>query len=250
MVTTLLLAGLAVLAPWSDECDHEAPREASLSARGVRLVRIRAVSGSLAVEGRSGLSEVRARGTACASEPDTLAEIRLTATREGDTVLVEASMPAEGSWTGGARRLEFTVDLPAGTGVEVEDGSGPVEIREVGPLRVKDGSGSILVEGVAGDARIDDGSGSIDVRRVSGTVTVGDGSGAISLVDVGGVEIEEDGSGSIEIRQVRGNVLVRRDGSGAIVARDVAGDLVVERDGSGGVTHAGVRGQVRVPRHE
>ncbi|MGH7719768.1 MAG: DUF4097 family beta strand repeat-containing protein, partial [Gemmatimonadaceae bacterium] len=227
--------------------DETAPRSASVSAAGARRIQVEAHAGSLRIEGRSGLNEVRATGTARASRRDDLEDIKLIAERNGDVVVVRADIP-DSDWGNRWRALDMVIEVPDNLPLEVDDGSGGVEISAVSGLDLNDGSGEVDIRDVRGPLVVEDGSGELRIDKVRGDVTIRDGSGEITIADVqGSVLVEEDGSGSIETRGVTGNVRVRDDGSGSIRAEDVGGDFVVDRDGSGGVRHRNVRGTVRVP---
>ncbi len=231
----LLLLGMVVAATpgcvfaWEGLTGYEysAPRAASIAIGDATRVRVVARAGSLRVEGRSGLTEVRATGTAYAAREDELDDIELTATRSGRTVLIEAHIPNRPR---GQRKLDIVIELPASMALDIEDSSGSIEIRDVAGVDVTDGSGSITIEAVAGDVTLNDGSGSIEVREVEGRVL-----------------IEDDGSGSITVANVEGDLIVEEDGSGSIRATDVGGDFVVQRDGSGGIRYEGISGRVSVP---
>jgi len=225
-VVLLASAGTAS-AGWS-ECSHRSPREASVQANGARRIRVIARAGDLKIQGRADASTVAVHGTACSSREAGLDEIKLIAERRGDEIYVEAAMPDE--WFGGARGLDLALDVPSSLPLEVEDGSGSAEIRDVAALKIEDGSGELRIANVAG------------------AVSVTDGSGGIVIDHAGSVVIEEDGSGGVRITGVKGSVVVRDDGSGSIDVSDVEGDFTVEHDGSGGVSYDGVRGAVRVPR--
>ncbi len=245
-----VLFSLVIATPLAaDDCRHTAPRQVSAPSDGIRVVEVRAAAGSLVVRGVAA-SGVRATGTACSSSADALDGIRLVSSRTGDRLVIEAKMP-EGSWSFGwhsQRRLDFTVELPQTLPVEIDDGSGSIEVRNVAAVKIDDGSGSIDVRGVRGAVSIEDGSGDIDVAE-AGEVRVTDGSGSIGIETIrGGVVIDEDGSGSIEIAGVTGNVLIDDDGSGSIDVRNIAGNFTVREDGSGGVALHDVRGKVSVPK--
>lgn len=259
-IAILAASGLACQVVIGDDCDHTAPREASLDASGATRVVIDAGAGSLEVRGVPG-SEVHARGTACASREALLDEIRLVADRRGDTLHLETRFPRNYH---GTARLDLEVDIPAGLPVAIDDGSGSTKVRGVAALTLHDGSGSITVSdvagavdiedgsgsiellGVGGDVTIDDGSGSIDVRGAGGKVRIDDGSGEITVRDVDGDVSVEDGSGSMEITGVGGSVVVEEDGSGDIRVEDVRGDFRVLDDGSGSVDYARIDGQVSI----
>jgi hypothetical protein len=246
---TAVLAGSGSAAA---QCSYSADRNATVNASGASLVRIEAVAGSLRVEGQSGLTSVEVEGHACAAREDDLDGIVVHAGRMGTTVTITAIIPDRSarSWFGSSPRLDLVVRVPQTLPLEITDGSGDTEIRNVAALTVRDGSGGLEIENVAGDLHLDDGSGSVRVRTVQGSVIVDeDGSGELDLEDVrGSVRIESDGSGGIEARNVGGDVVIGRDSSGGIAVDGVSGDLRVDRDSSGGIHYASVRGQVDIPR--
>jgi hypothetical protein len=238
--------GLSFAEPMGDDCDFTAPFDGSAAAGGATAIRIKAAAGTLQVVGDAGLSEVRAHGEGCASSQSLLDDLELVVERRGDRVDVLVEIP-DRRWGDGNARLDLVVEVPGDVAVEIDDGSGSMEVRGVASASIDDGSGEIEVRDVAGDLRIDDGSGSIRVEDVGGTVHVRDGSGEIDVRRAGSVIVDEDGSGSIEIAEIVGDVLVRDDGSGSIDVRDVGGDFTVRDDGSGGIRHHGVGGHVSVP---
>jgi hypothetical protein len=271
-MTRLLSLTLSILAcTWpaivaaqpTDECDHEAERNAVVNARGAARLEIIARAGRLTVEGKEGLSEVRIIGRACASAEELLDGIQLFADRRANNVRIDALMPETGGWGHEYALLHLIIEAPAGLAAEIEDTSGAMELRGLGALTIEDGSGEIIAQDLTGMVRIRDGSGSIDLDRVTGDVDIDDGSGSIHVAGVtGDVEIHDgsgelqlrdidgsveltDGSGSIVIREVTGDVTVRADGSGSIRVADVEGDFIVENDGSGDVSYTNVGGTIR-----
>ncbi len=69
-VATFAIVSLLVTAPAAPaqfRGEVTAPRAARINATGARLARIEARAGSLRIEGRAGLTEIQARGTARAS---------------------------------------------------------------------------------------------------------------------------------------------------------------------------------------
>ena len=236
----LILAAAMLLASTAhaslfDDCDHSASRVAALSSSGVTRVVIIGRAGYLHIDGRAGATEIRATGTACASDNDALADTTLTATRSGSEVRVEAHVPEwHGGFFGGSSpRLDFSVALPEGMPIVVDDTSGELTISRVG------------------NTDVDDTSGGIEIRHVNGDLTVRDTSGSIVIEEVtGNVHIPHDSSGSIDIHHVGGSVTIDRDGSGSIDVVDVGGDFTVGSKGSGSIDYDRVRGKVSVPmRH-
>lgn len=231
-----LLGSLLVTEPLlaQSECEHRRDLSTVLDAAGSTPVHIVAHAGSLRITGRPALSEVRVTAIACASRASLLDEMSLDVDRGGGGVYVEARIPSTSGWFSGSRyaRIDMVVEVPEASPLEVNDGSGSVEITGIrGGLRIEDGSGSLTIRDTGGDMRVEDGSGSITIETVRGSVV-----------------IEEDGSGSIDIRDVAGNVLIREDGSGGIDVYRVGGDFTVERAGSGGLDYGEIAGSVRVPR--
>jgi DUF4097 and DUF4098 domain-containing protein YvlB len=228
---------------------NESPRAAAVSASGARLVVVEARAGTLRIEGKAALTEVRARGTAYAPRKGMLDDIKLEAKRDGNIVRVIVEIPEMSfHMFDSSPRLDLEIEVPNTIALQIHDTSGETEIRGVAAVELEDGSGGIEIRDVTGALRVEDGSGSILIENVRGNVSVRDGSGEIDVTDVtGALTVEADGSGEIVARRVSGTVHVKRDGSGSIRVVDVGGDLVVDRDGSGGVTHRSVKGAVRVP---
>ena len=242
MATLILAAGSA-----SADCDHS--RNISVEpvdASGIRLVRIDASSGFLHVTGTE-TESVRVHGEACASSQSRLDGIELFSELRGDTLEIRVEIDsARGFFFRRSHAsLDLEVELPEGMAVEIEDGSGEIEVRDVGDLEIEDGSGSITVIG-CGNTRIDDGSGSIDVRDLRGNLEIEDGSGRIDIEDVAGTVRIDDGSGSIDITRVGGSVVIEDDGSGSIRITKVDGDLRVGDHGSGGLSFDEIGGSVSV----
>jgi hypothetical protein len=242
-----LAAAVPAASASAQRCDFTAERTATLSASGLQLARIEARSGSLRIEGKAGLTEIRARGTACASSRQLLDGIRLVSRRAGTEGEMIVEMPETDGMGNYSMALDLVIEVPESLGLDVTDSSGDLEIRNVGGLTLKDSSGeveiadvrgsldvddssgNVEVDGVRGDVRLRDSSGDVDVRNVTGSVLVeNDSSGNLDFTDVGGdVEVANDSSGDIAVARVRGHFTVRRDSSGAIRSRDVAGAVSI-----------------------
>lgn len=237
--------------------EYTSPRNADISASGAKSVRIEAAAGLLRVEGRSGISEVRVRGTARTNRRNRLDDIRLIAERRGDEVFIKADMPEwrdRGSWLDrdhDQALLDLVIEVPSSLRLDVGDGSGEAEFNNTGSLELGDGSGEILIKNVRGDVRVSDGSGNITIEGVEGSVRVNDGSGNIRARNVtGNFIVSSDGSGDIDVSSVGGTMRVENDGSGNIDVGRVTGDFVVENDGSGNITYDTVKGSVRIPERK
>src|SRR5690349_5007114 len=96
-------------------------------ASGITKVVIIARAGSLAVNGQSGATEIRASGNG--ESPDA----KLVSRRNGSQLTIEAVTPDDTS-------LDFDVTLPTGVALSINDGSGSMTVKNVGELDVTDGS--------------------------------------------------------------------------------------------------------------
>ncbi len=229
--------------------DYREDRSASIPIAGAASIRIVGLAGDLKIQGRKGLTEVRATGKARASSRDLLAKIKLVAERVGNEVVVRADIPEHRSMSWRSEQsLDMVVEVPSELPIRVEDGSGDTEIRGVGAVDVKDGSGDLLIEDAGGAVVVDDGSGDIEIRGVKGDVRINDGSGDITVTNVTGkLTVESDGSGDIDASGIGGSVIVQSDGSGEIAVHDVSGDFDVGRKGSGDISYDRVKGKVSIP---
>ena len=222
VMISLLLVGCDVLT-----CDETAERSTSAAAGGISTVRIISEAGDLDVEGQPNLTEVDAEGTACASNTGDLDDIQFEVTSSGSEMVIEARTP------GGNTQFDVRITVPDSVVVEIEDGSGDVDVGDVAGVRITDGSGDVDVAGVSGDVVVgDDGSGDLDLSDVAGTVDIG-----------------VDGSGNITVADVAGDVRIGSDGSGSIRVTNVEGDFEVGDDGSGDISHSGVGGTVDIPNN-
>ena len=232
-----------------------AQRSGRANAAGARMARVEARAGSLRITGREGLTEIRASGTARASSRALLEQVRLIVERRGDVAYVLVETPElRGSWSDDDDEhasLDLVVEVPKSLALDVEDRSGELEIRGVGPLDLVDNSGEATVEDVGGRLRVRDGSGELRIRDVRGDVTLEDGSGGIHLRMIrGSVTVDRDGSGEFEADDVTGSIRIDSKGSGSVDVAHVGGDFVVSRKGTGSIEHRDVKGRVDVPERD
>jgi DUF4097 and DUF4098 domain-containing protein YvlB len=242
----LALWALIPLLSLQEECRYSAPREATVEAAGAAQVVIDAGAGSLKVIGRAGLRQIRIHGTACASDRDLLEEIRLSANRSGSSIQIHSADEDLNLRNREYARLDVVIEVPEALAADITDGSGGIEVSNLGDLRIEDGSGEIEGRDLMGRVDITDGSGEIRLSSVRGDVIIEDGSGEIELTDVDGSVDLRDGSGEIVLSRIGRNVSIS-DSSGDIDVDVVAGTLTVRNDSSGGIHYSAVRGAVRVP---
>jgi hypothetical protein len=204
----------------------------TLDARDLRMLKIDAGAGFLEIEGSSG-DTIEVVAEIIADDGD----YRFTLDRRGDrAVLISEVEPLAGFFVAKHARIDLTVKVPARLALDIDDGSGHIELKGMRAMTaIDDGSGEITVRDHRGDLSIDDGSGPIDVSDVTGKVKIHDGSGPINVRNVVGNLRIKDGSGPMEIKKIDGRVTLR-DGSGPIDVSDITGGLNILDSGSGGVS--------------
>ncbi len=90
----------------------------------------------------------------------------LVVQRDGAAATVTSYVPSYDD-----ARLDLVLEVPADFDIDVYDGSGDIDIRNVYSVWIDDGSGDIYVEDLDGDFVVyRDGSGRIDYRNVRGLV--------------------------------------------------------------------------------
>lgn len=232
MRKTAVFAFLALLA-CGRLAASETTKTLTLPSEGLKVFEIRAGAGSLKVTGHEGLAAIEVRAEIVAKgvdEEDLEAflkdRVELTLEKRGDkAVLVSRVKQKFRLFDLESAVINLTVSVDRSLTLDVDDGSGSLVIEDVAGVRLDDGSGSIRIGRIAGDVEIDDGSGGVEIVDVTGDVSV------------------DDGSGEIDIRRVGGTVTVD-DGSGSISIEDVGKDVRIVRAGSGGVDVSGVKGRV------
>jgi len=247
----LALLSLAVpsASAWDDWCRVRATRDAAVDAGGADALRVVAKAGSLRIVGERGLDRVLVQGKACASDQESLDEIRLRADRSGREIRVIVEIP-EHSWrfSHGGGALDLEIRVPASLAADVSDSSGDAEVAGLASLRIDDASGGLRIRDIAGEVRVLDSSGDLEVEHVGSLIVEEDSSGSIHVRDVkGAVLVREDASGEIDIRDVGGSVRIGKAGSGGVSVDNVRGDFSVDHIGSGGIQHSRVAGRIDVP---
>ena len=203
----------------------------NLAAGGIDKLEVDCGSGSLSITGKAGLDEIRVT-----------AEIEVDGVRDVDD-FIDRNIILRLEKRGNRAFLESKVDNSFFSNRNAVINL-TVEVPQPLALDINDGSGSIEIRDIEGDIILDDGSGSLTIERVRGRVEVEDGSGSIEIDDVEGDLKVDDGSGSLTIRRITGSVEVT-DGSGSITIDTVSKDVYIRESGSGGLTIDNVSGKVR-----
>ena len=214
---------------------YENVKNLSLSARGIEKLEIDCGSGFLKVRGREGLREIKVEAEiVLEGKSEKSAEaflkkyLKLSLEKKGSRAVLTSGFESYRSLFSFTNKVvNLTVSLPKDMNLDVDDGSG-----------------SIIIENIAGDVNVDDGSGSMDIMNIGGNLDVDDGSGQIDVEGVSGDVSVDDGSGSMTIRNIEGSVTVR-DGSGSITIDGVEKDVYIPSAGSGSVRVNNVKGKVK-----
>jgi hypothetical protein len=275
-----LLTGLALLvvagaAAGAEPCRYSAPRNLDLDAATLKSLLLNLGASDAHVRGVAGQSKIEVRGTACASNPQWLDDLRIDTSRsDTETTVTVRTGDHENNFNllGISRYayMKLSVSVPPQLAIEINSGSGDVVAQSLAALDFHAGSADLKASQIAGALTLELGSGevqahgigSVDLRSAgSGDVTVSDvggevhaghvGSGDLHFSDVrANVSVGSVGSGDVRLENIGGNVQVDSIGSGDVVVNDVTGDLQVGATGSGNVSYHGVKGTVRVPRRE
>jgi DUF4097 and DUF4098 domain-containing protein YvlB len=216
----LLLTAATASADIFGDCSFTEKRNVAAPAAGVSRIVIIGRAGYLHINGRRGSGEVRASGTACASSRDVLADTKLTLSRSGSELRIEAETP-DSSGIFSSAKLDFEVTVPDNIALRVEDGSGDLTIDTVASVDLTDGSGDISIRNVIGDVAVRDGSGDMKIDNVSGN--------------------------GVDIRNVKHDVHIGNKGSGSVEVSDVGGNFRVGNKGGGSIDWTRVAGHVDVP---
>jgi hypothetical protein len=237
--------------------DYQETRTLTLDSKNLSNFKVDVGAGSLSIVGVPNTDTITVKATIhIGSSSDSKAEryikdyLELRLTARGDRAVLVSDFDNDWSitkWIGGNvnSRVDIELTMPQIMNLDVNDGSGSMEIRNVmGKVDIDDGSGNIELETIGGDVKIDDGSGSIDVKSVKGDVDIDDGSGNADLEHIIGSVVIDDGSGSITIKDVTGSVEID-DGSGNIKVDHVSENVNIIDNGSGSSRISNVDGWIK-----
>lgn len=209
----------------------------ALPAGGLKALAIDCGAGALKVQGQEGLESVetvamlRVRGAGEAELREFRKErVTLKLEKVGAkavlTARIDDSFDLSKLFGGRDAVIDLDVRVPRRLDLDIEDGSGDVEVRAIdGAVELEDGSGDLFLSDLQGDVKIDDGSGDIELKDAGGAVTIEDGSGSIDLRGAMGPVSVDDGSGDIVIDGVEKDVTIEEAGSGDLEIRNVKGKV-------------------------
>lgn len=162
---------------------------------------------------------------------------RVTVERHGNQVMVTQQF-GRGILSTGAPSVAVT--LPRDSRLVAKLGrAGVTATGRLGSIRVKTGSGGVLIEDAGAETSIDCGSGDITVTRAGGALRLRSGSGRIQVEQAGDALVATSGSGGVSVGRVAGAASLK-SGSGSVSVQE-AGDDVSLSSGSGDLTVGRVR---------
>ncbi|HSQ35731.1 MAG TPA: hypothetical protein VLQ89_07055 [Candidatus Binatia bacterium] len=257
MKKIILLVLLFFVVGWTAGFAAQSRETLTLSAAGLKALRIDCGAGFLKVRGVDGLEQIEVsavldvRGVAEKELVEFKKEfVKLTLQKNMGRAELTAQIDNDFSlatlFSGSPdARIDLDIRVPRRLALAIDDGSGDADIRDIdGPVELEDGSGSVYMENIQGAVDVDDGSGDIRLVKIGGLLEIEDGSGDIELNDAGSNVAIEDGSGRITLDRVSGSVLLD-DGSGDIVIDGVEKDVPIDEAGSCGVEIRNVKGKVK-----
>jgi hypothetical protein len=228
----------------------------TLSTSGCTALSIDSGAGDLKVQGEEGrdridvIAVIRVRGIGDAEllefkKENIILKLEKIGSKAVLTARIDERFSLEKLFGAQNAIIDLEVIMPRGLDLDVEDGSGDMDIRSLaGRLDLEDGSGDVTLEGISGQVTIEDGSGDLFLAGLQGNVEIEDGSGDIDLKNAGADVFIEDGSGEIFVKGVKGSLKIN-DGSGDIEIDGVEKDVNIEEAGSGDLEILNVKGKVR-----
>lgn len=181
----ILLSGCATLSV--RRLDFDTTESATIS----RITLLPGGSGNVTVHGVGPAGQVRVKRVLRyqGDQPNVRYEIR------GEELVLDTDCGRRCS-------VSYDVTVPEGVAVRGENGSGDVDLRRVGTVDVRLGSGDVRLRGATGAVRVETGSGDIDVDDVRGPVVARAGSGDVVCRRLGGQVDAEAGSGDVTVELV------------------------------------------------
>lgn len=189
-------------------------------------------------------AQVRIEAEKAAASEHALRNIEVVVEGEGDRVDVRTRMPHGFHLFGSGGKVDYTVTVPRGASVSVNNVNGRVEIQDVsGAVKAENVNGSLEASGLAG---------SVEASTVNGGVQVGmarlDPSGHSRLSTTNGsvrVTLPSDAAADIEASTVNGSVHCDFDVDGHSTRHKVTGRI---RGGGARFVLQTVNGSTRIDR--
>ena len=158
LATTLLgvsLSGCIVVAKPS-YADWHQQKELSLSSHQLDALVVEAGAGKLNIKGQNGLDEITVIADIYTSK-SAQQDYELTLEQRGSRAyLVAKNESTSGFWVGDSPKIDVVVHVPSQLRLDIDDGSGDIEVKNAGDLNVlESGSGELQISGIIGTTKID-----------------------------------------------------------------------------------------------
>ncbi|MEV4625230.1 DUF4097 family beta strand repeat-containing protein [Micromonospora sp. NPDC049523] len=176
--------------------------------------------------------------TAAVSDVRIKRVVRYWGSEPGSTYVIEGTELRIDTDCGSRCGVSYEIVAPTGVSVSGENGSGDIELSDVGDVDVKVGSGDITLIGASGTVRAQTGSGDIDLSRVGTASTVRTGSGSVNGHGLGGTVDATTGSGDIVLTLDTAGSVNARASSGSIELTVPAGAYRVRSTSSSGTARS------------
>ncbi|WP_034264019.1 DUF4097 family beta strand repeat-containing protein [Actinospica robiniae] len=152
-----------------------------------------------------------------------------------ESINVLIQLPTDSDVRGEADLGDFQADGVLGT-VTLKTGLGSLRFAETGPLELRYGVGTIVVEGISGSAAVHTGSGDIRIGAVDGTAEISNSNGKVRVGVV---------TGPANVKAANGSVFVERALSD-ITATSANGEVQIGEVVRGKVNATSKNGSVEV----
>jgi beta-lactamase regulating signal transducer with metallopeptidase domain len=213
-----------------DSCLMTAVDTTIVSSVGLEALRMQIPAGSIQVVGRPDVAEARIIARRCASRTELFEALHLEVARTPPDLTIGFEQPTHlfSRTRGSVARIDLVVEIPESIAVSVEGEMGPVEVSDVGSLRLDTSLGDIQVVNVHGDVTLTTGVGEVVVGKVGGSVAIAADVGVIHVWEIAGdLTVKEGHTGSVEIARIEGGVVIEDGQAGDVAVSNVVGSLQV-----------------------
>jgi hypothetical protein len=232
-----------------DYCKYSREINKTMDLGAVSNLVVEAGAGELIIKGDASRDDILIEAKLCSSDKDLLGKMDVLSRIDGEKAQIRTKFPDKKlSNSFDSTSIDLELSVPASMSLEVDDSSGEARVLKVAELRMRDSSGRLDIESIAGNLSVQDSSGEMNIENVGGDVELTDSSGGIYVQEIkGNLRVIADSSGAIEAKDIGKDVIIERDSSGAIEVKNVGGDFTVEKDSSGGIKYRNVTGKVSLP---
>jgi DUF4097 and DUF4098 domain-containing protein YvlB len=154
-------------------------------------------------------------------------KLRTWLTKDGGSIDVRIELPAGSQVHGGLAAADVQCDGRLGQ-FQIKTGLGRVTLDEVETLRVKSGTGDIVVEHVIGHADVTAGSGDVRVRALDSTAVIKNSNGDTWIGVAEGDLRVNAANGSIAVEVAHGGVVAKSANGDVRLGEVVRGAVVLE----------------------